>query len=115
MIPSPVYTHPNALNWYGFDISVREDKMSIGMGRIGRSYNPIINDDGKISGGWFSSGASFPIFDNTRQIDLVLYQSNIYFMVLSDDMNDTVPEEIELVLTLAWRVGNDWYYAHPVR
>lgn len=105
----------DAFNWYGLNVTISGNIFHVSQGRIGRFENPLCKRDGKIVGGWYVKETTYTMPPEIRQVDIMLKDDNTYVLFRSSDPSEVCPAEYELLLSLAWKEGGQWYSVKPRR
>jgi hypothetical protein len=114
VITIPFSVIDGALDWHGLHVSMEDNTMIVSEGRIGLSYNPLTIVDDCVGGGWYVKTTQFNI-DNIERVDILMKGDNTYFLLRSQDMDEIYPDEYELLLSLAFKSGDEWFYYRPRR
>jgi len=115
MIYVPMGVVKGAFDWVGLDVTVEGNTFRVTKGRIGREENPLINEDGKIRGGWYVKETTHTMSPDIATVDVVVKEDKTYLMFRSDDPDEVCPAEYDILITLAWRKGGLWYSVKPRR
>lgn len=106
----PFSTIKDALDWRGLEVTeIDENTLSVGAGRIGLTYNPLVFTQGHVDGGWYVEPAVLDVEHITR-IDILMHieEGDTYFLLRTDDPTEIYDDEYELLLSLGWRQGDTW-------
>ena len=105
--------------WVDMDVTETDTGFIIAPGRIGRAENPLVIENGLVTGGWAFAGANIELGENDCSIDIVLdkIENELYVLIRTGDPEEVYPaERYEHLLNVVRREQPEqpWRVSRPV-